>query len=158
MIDRDRIQWVIEQHYRTIDRHYNQRVTTKSWCLTVWIISMLFAGSNKIILLNYEGLILTILPVIMFWIIEGMQASHMKIMELRVAELEKLWLTDKSEINNHADLLFYGSHQYQSAKIKFNLFVYALFKMETVFSFYLLLAIINAIVVLFFIVTFPIGP
>lgn len=158
MIDRDRIQWVIEQHYRTIDRHYNQRITTKSWCLTVWIIAMIFTGYNKIILLNYEGVILTILPVIMFWIIEGMQASHMKIMELRVAELEKLWLTDKSEIKNPTDLLFYGSHQYQSAKIKFNLFVYALFKMETVFSFYLLLAIIDAIVVLFFIVSFPINP
>lgn len=158
MIDRDRIQWVIEQHYRTIDRHYNQRVTTKSWCLTVWIISIIFTGYNKIILLNYEGVILTILPVILFWIIEGMQASHMKIMELRVAELEKLWLTDKSAIENPTDLLFYGSHQYQSAKIKFNLFVYALFKMETVFSFYLLLAIIDAIVVLFFLVSFPISP
>ncbi len=158
MIDRQRLQWVIEQHYHTIDRHYNQRVTTKSWCLTVWIASMLFASSSHMISLHYEGVVLTILPVVMFWIIEGMQASHMKIVELRVVELEKLWLTEKSEIKKTTDLLFYGSHQYQSARIKFNIFVYALFKMETVFSFYLLLAIVDAIVVLFLIVAFPVGP
>ena len=61
------------------------------------------------------------IPVIMFWIIEGLQASHMKIMELRVAELEKLWLSDESEVATSTDLLFYGSHQYQSSKSKIQL-------------------------------------
>ncbi|MFQ5676218.1 MAG: hypothetical protein ACE5G1_10005 [bacterium] len=155
MIDKDRVQWVIEQHYRSIDRHYNQRVTTKSWCLTVWILVLIFIGINRTILLNYQGMILTMLPVVMFWIIEGMQASHMKIMELRVAELEKLWAANESQVKNSTELLFYGSHQYQSSRIKFNLFVYALFKMETVFSFYLLLAILNSLVALLFMVTLP---
>ena len=155
MINKDRLQWIVEQHYMSIDRHYNQRVITKSWCLTVWVLSIIFTASNKTILLNYQGFVLTMIPVIMFWIIEGLQASHMKIMELRVAELEKLWLSDESEVATSADLLFYGSHQYQSSKVKFNLFVFALFKMETVFPFYLLLAIFDAIVVLIFMVTFP---
>ncbi len=81
---------------------------------------MIFTASNKAILLNYQGIVLTMIPVIMFWIIEGLQASHMKIMELRVAELEKLWLSDESEVANSKDLLFYGSHQYQSSKVKFS--------------------------------------
>jgi len=156
MIEKNHLQWVIEQHYRTIDRHYNQRITTKSWCLTLWIIAVGFTASNEMLLLNWQGIILTLLPVLMFWTIEGMQASHMKIMELRVAELEKLWLTDQSQIKKPQDLLFYGSHQYQSSKVKLNMFVFALFKMETVFSFYLLLAVIDVIVIVILMLTFPV--
>ena len=74
-----------------------------------------------------------------------MQASHMKIMELRVTELEKLWTNGESRIKNLNDILFYGSHQYQSSKIKANLFIFALFKMETVSTFYLLLYGLNVI-------------
>lgn len=156
MIEKNHLQWVIEQHYRTIDRHYNQRVTTKSWSLTLWIIALGFTASNETLLLNWQGIILTLLPALMFWIIEGMQASHMKIMELRVAELEKLWLTDQSQIKKPQDLLFYGSHQYQSSKVKLNMYVFALFKMETVFSFYLLLAVIDVIVIVILMLTFPV--
>ncbi|MFQ5751624.1 MAG: hypothetical protein ACE5HI_06455 [bacterium] len=156
MIEKDRLEWVIDQHYRTIDRHYNQRITTKSWCLTVWLALLIIVGSGKFITFNLQGLILTLLPILIFWVIEGMQASHMKIMELRVAELEKLWATNVSKIKNPTDLLFYGSHQYQSSKIKFNLFIFALFKMETVFAFYFLLCILNFIVAIIFMFTLPV--
>lgn len=156
MIEKNHLQWVIEQHYRTIDRHYNQRVTTKSWSLTLWLIALGFAAINETVLLNWQGLVLTLLPILMFWIIEGMQASHMRIMELRVAELEKLWLTDQSQIKKPQDLLFYGSHQFQSSKVKLNMFVFALFKMETVFAFYLLLAVLDVIAVVVLMLTFPV--
>lgn len=156
MIEKHHLQWVIEQHYRTIDRHYNQRITTKSWCLTLWLIALGFTAINETMLLNWQGLVLTLLPVLMFWILEATQASHMKIMELRVAELEKLWLTDQSQIKKPQDLLFYGSHQYQSSKVKLNMFFFALFKMETVFSFYLLLAVLDVIAIVILMLTFPV--
>jgi len=154
MIERDRLEWVIEQHYRSIDGHYNQRINTKSWCVTTWIIALLFVSYADISSSPVETALLTLLPIILFWLVEGMQASHMKIMELRVVELEKIWLKEKSELKKAKDLLFYDSHQYQSAKIKFNLFLFALFKMETVFPFYLMLGVINVLVLLFFTLKF----
>ena len=145
MIEKQSLQWVIEQHYRSIDRHYNQRVTTKSWCLTVWLGTVLASGFD-----HFEpniGIAYTFLPIILFWLLEAFQASHMKILELRVTELEKLWTNGESKIKNRSDILFYGSHQFQSSKIKLNLFGFALFKMETVISFYFLLFGLNICIV-----------
>ncbi len=156
MIERNRLEWVIDQHYRTIDRHYNQRVTTKSWCLTVWLFTLLFV-SAKFAVLNIPAVILTSLPILGFWVIEGMQASHMKIMELRVAELERLWTSNTSKIKNPSDLLFYGSHQYQSARIKLDMLIHALFRMETVFAFYLLLLGLNLVVAVLLEFALPAG-
>ncbi len=140
MVEKTQIQWAIEQHYRSIDRHYNQRVNTKTWCVGIWFGSSLFLihlSPEQSILL---GFFYSILPIALFWFLEAMQASHMKILELRVTELEKLWVNDESKIKEKRDVLFYGSHQYQSSKVKINLFIYALFRMETVFTFYLILA------------------
>ncbi|HEX9653633.1 MAG TPA: hypothetical protein VGA99_07975 [bacterium] len=156
MVERERLEWVIDQHYKTIDRHYNQRIKTKNWCLTMWLILITLIASGKLLAFNAQGMILSLLPILMFWIIEAMQASHMKIMEMRVAELEKLWTGNSSKIKSPNDLLFYGSHQYQSSKVKFDVFIFALFRMETVFAFYLLLALINFSVGIIFMVTQPV--
>ena len=156
MIEKERLEWVIDQHYKTIDRHYNQRIKTKNWCLTLWLVIVTLLASGKLLAFNAQGLILSLLPIVLFWVLEAMQASHMKIMELRVAELEKLWAGNLSKIKSPNDLLFYGSHQYQSSKVKFDVFIFALFKMETVFAFYLLLAIINFVVGIIFMATQPV--
>ncbi len=157
MIEKNRLEWVIEQHYKTIDRHYNHRITTKNWCLTLWIGLLIVIASGRVVTFNFHGIVLSLLPLFLFWVIEAFQASHMKIMELRVAELEKLWAQQESKIKKPTDLLFYGSHQYQSSRIKFNMFMYALFKMETVYAFYLLLVVINLAVAVIFIFTLPIS-
>lgn len=139
MVEKTQLQWAIEQHYRSIDMHYNQRINTKTWCVGIWagtsFFSIYFLPGQSILL----GFFYSILPIALFWFLEAMQASHMKILELRVTELEKLWVNEESKIKNKKDILFYGSHQYQSSKVKLNLFVYALFRMETVFIFYLIL-------------------
>jgi hypothetical protein len=122
----------------------------------MWLILITLIASGKLLAFNAQGMILSLLPILMFWIIEAMQASHMKIMEMRVAELEKLWTGNSSKIKSPNDLLFYGSHQYQSSKVKFDVFIFALFRMETVFAFYLLLALINFSVGIIFMVTQPV--
>ena len=145
MIEKSQLQWAIEQHYRSIDRHYNQRINTKTWCVGIWATISLFSiyvvqGEPPLL-----GFFYSILAIALFWFLEAMQASHMKILELRVTELEKLWVNEESKIKDKRDILFYGSHQYQSSKVKLNLFVYALFRMETVFTFYLILVALSIV-------------
>ncbi len=152
MVAIERLEWAIEQHYKSIDTQNTQRTITKNWCLTVWLLLLAVLISGRFTQAYAPGVVMTFLPIVLFWIIEGLQASHMKIMELRVAELEKLWLNSESKIKKSSDILFYGSHQYQSAGVKMNMFTFALFRMETVFAFYALLSAINLIANVVFIV------
>jgi len=154
LVDKTQLQWAIEQHYRSIDRHYNQRINTKTWCIGIWtgisLFSIYLLPGHSVLF----GFFYSILPITLFWFLEALQASHMKILELRVEELEKLWVNEESKIKNKRDILFYGSHQYQSSKVKLNLFVYALFRMETVFTFYLILVgltVVSSIVKILFV-------
>lgn len=149
-IPSDRIEWAIDQHYRSIDRYNNQRAMTKNWCLGVWLLLLALCLSGKLLPAGAATFVLSFLPIILFWFIEGLQASHMKILEIRVAELEKLWLSGDSRIKKSSDILFYGSHQYQSSKVKLDTFMFAMFRMETVFAFYGLLAFINLLANLIF--------
>ncbi len=145
-----RIEWAIDQHYRSIDRYNDQRAMTKNWCLAVWLVLLVLSLPGRFLPGGGATFMLSFLPIILFWFIEGLQASHMKILELRVAELEKLWLSGDSRIKKSSDILFYGSHQYQSSKVKLDMFIFAMFRMETVLAFYGLLAFINLLANLLF--------
>lgn len=144
MIALERLEWAIDQHYKSIDRQNNQRALTKNWCLAVWLLLLALLITGDMVQSGGASLAISFLPILLFWLIEGLQASNMKILELRVTELEKIWLNEDSKIKK-SDILFYGSHQFESSRVKLEMFIHAVFKMETVTAFYALLLGINLV-------------
>lgn len=101
--------------------------------------------SSKVQLPTFFNLLLPLLPIIMFWVIEAMHAAHMYVMEIRTKELEKILGLRSEDFEIPNEYTYYSGTHYETITMKIKTLLYAFFRMETVFVFYLFLILITIV-------------
>ena len=85
---------------------------------------------------------LTYAPILLFWLLEGMRAVYTQLWQARIVQLERLLLAETISESDVKPLLFVSGTGFSFSQ-KLKALGYALFVMESVFTFYGLLAVVN---------------
>jgi hypothetical protein len=127
--------------YEAYNKSYEQRLNDKKLCLTVWLALLGFVATRPGVSL-VQFAMLTNAPILLFWILDGMRAVYTQLWHSRIVHLERLLLTDSVSPADLRPLLFVsGSGLSFAGKIR--ALGFSLFLMESVFFFYLLVALVN---------------
>ena len=128
----------LNRYYDAIDKSYTDRSGTKKWCLTVWVACLTL--STKIENFPYcQSLSILLVAVFIFWYLDAMQAGYGKNLSDKAMKMEQILSQGfNNEINDPLQYFYItGRNTEKINKIKST--IYAMFCMETVFAFYLLL-------------------
>lgn len=145
MDKRDLLTRQLEQYYNWIISDKNQSVTTRCWCVTVWIATVAFVSSNKVHLDSLGFTIIIHLPVLLFWILDGFQNSFITLNEQQAQRIEEALALDNVENVDLLKHLLMSSHNNTSFFSKVRVLFSCLFLQETIFFFYLILLIASVV-------------
>ena len=125
---------------KTIERYGAERESVfkiRTWCVTVWIGAAALVSSDKVQLGYLEKIILPFLPILFFWLLDGLQFVFIHIHLVSIRRIERIILDN---INPSADQLrrcCIGSSVKTTPYLqKFLLYVHCLFGVEQVVVFY----------------------
>ena len=132
----------LDLFYSAIDKNYDDRTNTKKWCLTVWLAIVVFIGKNGQSMSLLTATILSLIPIIIFWFLEATQGAYGKILIDKALEMEQYLLDNWEGIKNPQQYLYlHGRHA--PMKVKAKATIHAMFAMESVITFYILLAAVT---------------
>jgi hypothetical protein len=129
--------------YETYNKSYEQRLDDKKLCVTLWLAIVGFISTRP--RLSMTGAVLfTFAPIVMFWLLDGLRAVYTRFWGARLVRLEGLLLQDQIDVEEIRPQLFLSGRGY-TFREKIVALLSALFLMESVFAFYLFMALINAV-------------
>jgi len=140
----------LEQFYTVIEQEEQRIVEIRKWAITVWLAIIISIASNKIIVIEIVESLIVLLPVVMFWLLEGQQQMWMIIDGQKAKQIEEFIAGYKT--GQKLPLVYfyassYGSFSYQQ---KIKLYLKALFLTERLFLFYLLVLVISILCIIIF--------
>ena len=127
--------------YEAYNKSYEQRLNDKKLCLTVWL-AMLSYITTRPMASRIQFAMLTNAPLLLFWILDGMRAVYTQLWQSRIVQLERLLLAENVSVEHVRPLLFVSGSGF-SFRGKMKALALSLFCMESVFVFYLLVALVN---------------
>jgi hypothetical protein len=129
----------LEQAYIRINEDIKQMSTIRNWCVTVWIAIITVSNSAGLNLTTLQKVILPILPIFLFWLIEGVQRVFAR---LHVQLAQNLEIALAEGVLNRAiikDYLFLTSEARFNTRQKLKVLTHILFTSEILATFYGLL-------------------
>jgi hypothetical protein len=127
--------------YDAYNKSYEQRLNDKKLCLTVWLALLGFVatrpGTTAI-----QFTMLTNAPIVLFWILDGMRAVYTQLWESRIVRMEHLLLAENVSVGDIKPLLFASGSGFSFGG-RLRALAFSLFRMESVFFFYLLVVLVN---------------
>jgi hypothetical protein len=127
--------------YEAYNKSYEQRLNDKKLCLTVWLAILSYISTRSTVS-RLQFAMLTNAPLLLFWILDGMRAVYTQLWQSRIVQLERLLLADTVTVDHVRPLLFVSGSGF-SFRSKMKALAFSLFRMESVFVFYLLVALVN---------------
>ena len=123
---------------------FTQRNTIKKWCITIWSALFAFTLSDKAVGLNdMKTIILLIIPVIMFWILEGIFGSIEKRISHHLLNIEEILATyNEGDDINPQHIFSKMNEKTTTYRQKISSFIQAIF-IESLIVTYLILIIIS---------------
>ena len=146
MLTKEIAQEQLNHIYHAINRAYDNRQTTKRWALVVWTAIVAGMLSGKIILGFYEGLLVVNSAIIVFWIYEGISGAYGIFAHRQAVKLERLLTSENLETADASEYMHIQAYERLDLKEKIRAYLYALFKMETVFIFYMFLSVLSLVI------------
>jgi hypothetical protein len=129
--------------YESYNKSYEQRLDDKKLCVTLWLAVIGFISTRP--RLSMTGVALfTFSPIVMFWLLDASRAVYTRLWGARLVRLEALLLQDQIDVEEIRPYLFVSGRGY-TFREKIAALLGALFLMESVFAFYLFMALINAV-------------
>jgi hypothetical protein len=150
MIDkRDFLEKRLTQYYNWILRDKNQSVTTRNWCLTIWVASVAWVMSDNVRLNSLPSVFIIYLPILLFWMLDSFQNSFIELNEQCAKQIEEILTLDNLDnVKLHEHLPIY-SHNNTSFSDKIRAFISSLFFKETVAFLYLILLGASTVLIVF---------
>jgi hypothetical protein len=138
----------LAHYYYWIISDKNRSLTTRSWCITLWVVTVVLLISNQLnVSLFYFGITL-ILPVLLFWLLDGFQNSFIEINEQQAIKIEQMLTSNQYENIDWQESLLMTRHAQTPFLLKVRSLLVSLFLRETVSFFYLILLIISVVLVI----------
>jgi hypothetical protein len=150
MIDkRDFLERRLTQYYNWILRDKTQSVTTRNWCLTIWVASVAWVLSNNISLISWHSALIIYLPVLLFWMLDSFQNSFIDLNEQCAKQIEEILTLDNLDNVNLQKHLPIYNHDNTPFSDKIRAFISSLFFKETVSFVYLILLAASTVLIFF---------
>ena len=124
----------VTEDYRS---RVNQRNDIRKLCITVWSAILVAVSTSKLQLSATGNLVLLILPVLMFWILEMLQASITTRRRQFICTLEKRLATCNFEYQDPIEIYFESMDQKVTLQQKFSALKEAVVTKETMHLLYL---------------------
>jgi hypothetical protein len=137
---RDIAKMQLEQFYRTIREDQGHRITIRNWCRTIWLALLAVIGSGKLQVSANQALLLSIMPICMFWLMESFHHVFITTTEERAKMLEQMIVDDNYASLNPLQHFFVSGYGFVTYSQKIRVLLKAMFTLESVIIFYLLLA------------------
>lgn len=136
----------LQQFYSRIEEDIKRITTIRNWCITVWIAIPTLTSSIDSRLPTGQRTLLSVMPVLLFWLIEGLQRYYLEQHGNRARKLEKAILYGTVEAEDIELYLFLTGEKLVSQREKREVLVKCLFYTKAVLIFYGTL-LIGAIVI-----------
>lgn len=130
----DRLHDAISQNYETSNK-------IRNWCVTIWMATLMIVSTDKLSVTVQQGYILTFLPIVMFWLLDGFHNVFILIHSKRAKIIENIIAEGNYEDINKGDYFFFVGYDKIPMMRKISVFLYSLFCRESVTSFYIMLGI-----------------
>lgn len=138
----------LDSVYMEIRDNKEKSSRIQNWCITVWLAALVGSKSTTISLTAQQALLLPLLPIALFWLLDGMQHAFLTLHFRRASRLEQGLLSGAYDELEPGDcFLFLGTHWTTSFQ-KLRFLLQALFLFETVVVFYALLLAATLVFVL----------
>jgi hypothetical protein len=138
----------LAHYYYWIISDKNRSLTTRSWCITLWVVTVVFLISNQLHLsILYFGITI-ILPVLLFWLLDAFQNSFIELNEQQAIKIEQMLTLNQNEDVDWQESLLMTRHAQTPFFVKIRSLLISLFIRETVSFFYLILLIISVVLVI----------
>lgn len=138
----------LAHYYHWIISDKNRSLTTRSWCITLWVVTVVFLISNQLHLsILYFGITI-ILPVLLFWLLDAFHNSFIELNEQQAIKIEQMLTLNQNEDVDWQESLLMTRHAQTPFFVKIRSLLISLFIRETVSFFYLILLIISVVLVI----------
>jgi hypothetical protein len=129
--------------YETYNKSYEQRLDDKKLCVTLWLAIVGFISTRPRLSMT-AVVFFTFSPIVMFWVLDAARAVYTRLWGARLVRLEGLLLQEQIDVEEIRPQLFLSGRGY-TFREKIMALLIALFLMESVFAFYLFMAVIDAV-------------
>ena len=96
----DRLHDAISQNYETSNK-------IRNWCVTIWMATLMIVSTDKLSVTVQQGYILTFLPIVMFWLLDGFHNVFILIHSKRAKIIENIIAEGNYEDINKGDYFFF---------------------------------------------------
>jgi hypothetical protein len=135
--------------YDEYNKSHEQRYNDKKLCLIAWLTIIAAISLVKLDCAPTQIILLTTFPIVGFWYLEAGRAIYLQLWYSKIVQLENLLVQDNIEFETVRPL-FLVSGCSLNARGKIKALFYALFMMESIVFFYMLLLLANALFLLFY--------
>src|SRR3989442_11483403 len=136
MMTEERVLQQLQVGYDDIRHNYSKISTIQNWCLTVWLATLALVSGPQLKFSFVQRAILPLLPILVFWVLTGLQYMFIIIQIQRAEALERALSEGISHLLAPEEVFFYLSYHRMGFSQKFRLLIHALFLKEMVTSFY----------------------
>ena len=126
--------------YEVYNKSYEQRLDDKKLCVTLWLAVIGFVATKPGLSMAAVAFFV-FCPIVMFWFLDGARAVYTQLWAARIVQLEALLLQTDPDVNEIRPLLFLSGREH-TFRQKLKALLRALFVMESVYLFYLFMAIV----------------
>lgn len=145
---RDFLERQLNHYYSWIISDKNRSITTRSWCITLWVVTVALVISSQVPLSPLYSTIVIILPVLLFWLLDGFHNSFIDLNEQQAMKIERMLMSNSIEDVDWSESLLMTSHTKTPFSDKVKSLLISLFLRETVSFFYLILLVASVILVI----------
>ena len=132
---------LLDQLYDVIKCDNDRSNKIRSWCITIWMATLAIVSTGKLTVTLEQKYILSLLPIIMFWLLDGFQNSFILMHSNRAKELENIISNGTYDNLPNDEYFFISGHRKLSFRSKIKALITSLFLRETVTVFYFLLCV-----------------
>lgn len=140
----------LERLHVGISGNHQRSITTRNWCITVWTASLMLPFAREVPITSIEQVILSLLPVVLFWFLDSFQLSFSYLHQQRALELEKIIATNSWDSYDRVKFSYLAGWQGVSKKKKLGALCHCLLFQETTVVFYILLIVGTALFAIIF--------
>ena len=127
------------QLYEVISGNHKHSGTIRNWCVTVWVASLMLPYTGKIDLTASEQIAISLMPVALFWLLDGIQHCFVFLHQQRTRDLERIIARNAWDEYEPERFFYLAGWTNVTQRQKLESLFHCLFLHETVLAFYFLL-------------------
>ncbi len=141
MITKEMAEKRLEQLYGAIGRERARTSDRRNWCITVLLACLAASASGKIEVTSLQAIALPIMPIVLFWLLDGFYCSFILRHQSRAADIERAITNETYNSIDPTECFWISGYDKIGFKEKVGYLLAALFVHESVSVFYLVLLV-----------------